>query len=120
MIIIGGIYCLGFALFHALFPRIFKWHDELGTLTPINKGIVYILNNRLAYFFIFVAAACFLFTEELATTRFGNYFLIGISLFWLGRTIEQFIYLKVDHPMVQLLTYIFILGTILFAIPVLM
>ncbi len=79
-----------------------------------------IANLRLIYFFVFVAAACFIFPDELATTTFGHFFLVGMSLFWLGRTIEQFIFLRIDHPMVHLLTYLFIIGTILFALPVLL
>jgi len=120
MILLCGLYSLGFALFHTQFWRLFGWKDELNKLSPGNKAIMQILNTRLIYLFVFVAAVCFFFTEELATTPLGQFFLIGMSLFWLGRTIEQFVFLKVDHPMVHLLTYIFILGTILFAIPVVM
>ena len=120
MIILCGLYCLGFALFHSQFWRLFDWRNELAKLSPHNRGIMQIFNTRLIYFFLFVAAACFFFTEELATTPLGHFFLLGMSLFWLGRTIEQFVFLKIDHSLVHLLTYIFILGTILFAIPVFM
>jgi len=120
VIILCGFYCLGLALFHSLFWRLFDWKNDLAKLKAHNRGIMQIFNTRLIYFFLFVAAGCFFFTEELATTRLGHYFLIGMSLFWLGRTIEQFIFLRIDHPMVHLLTYVFLVGTILFAIPVFM
>ena len=120
MIILCGLYSLGFALFHTQFWRLFDWKNDLAKLTPVNKAIMQIFNTRLIYLFLFVAAICFIFTDELSTTPLGRFFLIGMSLFWLGRTIEQFVFLKVDQPMVHLLTYIFILGTILFAIPVVM
>jgi len=120
MIFLCGMYSLGFAVFHTQFWRLFDWKHDLSKLTIANKAIMQIANLRLIYFFLFVAATCFIFPEALATTPLGHFFLIGMSLFWLGRTIEQFIFLKVDHPMVHLLTYLFIIGTILFAIPVVM
>ena len=120
MIFLCGLYSLGFAIFHSQFRRLFDWKQELPKLSTANKAIMQIANLRLIYFFLFVSAVCFIFPRELATTTFGHFFMMGISLFWLGRTIEQFIFLKVDHPMVHLLTYLFILGAIMFAIPVLM
>lgn len=85
-----------------------------------NKAIMQILNRRLIYVFVFVAAACFVFPDELSSTTFGHFFLIGMSLFWLGRTVEQIVYVKSQHPLAQLLMYLFIIGAIMFAIPVLM
>lgn len=119
IILLCGMYSLGFAVFHVMFSKIFGWKEELEKLSANNKAIMQILNRRLIYFFVFVAAACFIFPEELSTTTFGHFFLIGMSLFWLGRTVEQVVYVKSQHPLAQLLTYLFIIGTILFAIPVL-
>lgn len=115
-----GVYCLGFAVFHLRFSRLFNWTEELEKVSPVNKAIMYIFNQRLIYLFVFIAVMCFAFTEELATSRLGNFFLIGMSLFWLGRTIEQFVYVRIDHPLNHLLRYVFLLGAILFAIPVVM
>ncbi len=119
MIFLCGLYSLGFAIFHSQFWRLFDWKNDLSQLKPFNKGIMQIANVRLIYFFLFVAAICFIFPHELLTTGLGHFFLAGMSLFWLGRFVEQFIFLKIDHPMVHLLTYLFLIGTILFAIPIL-
>lgn len=118
MIFLCGIYSLGFAVFHTQFWEIFDWKTDLEKLQPANKAIIQIANIRLIYFFTFVAAVCFIFPTELSTTPLGKFFLIGMSLFWLGRTIEQFVFVRIKHPMVEILTYIFILGTIMFAVPV--
>jgi len=120
MIFLCGVYCVGLAIFHTQFWRLFNWKNDLNQLQPANKAIIQIANLRLIYFFLFVAAICFIFPKELAETPLGHFFLAGMSLFWLGRTIEQFIFLKMDHPMVHLLTYLFLIGTILFAIPILL
>ena len=118
MIYLCGIYCLGFAVFHTQFARMFDWKNDLAGLRPFNRAIMLIANNRLIYFFLFVAAVCFIFPKELAATALGKFFLGGMSLFWLGRAIEQFVFLRIDHKWVHLLTYLFILGAIMFAIPV--
>lgn len=120
IIYLCGIYSFAIAVFHALFWRIFDWKTDLKNITFANRAIIQIANLRLIYFFLFTAAACFAFPAELIQTKFGRFFLAGISLFWLGRTIEQFVFLRVRNTMVNVLTVIFIIGTILFALPVCM
>ncbi|MBM7093101.1 hypothetical protein JTP67_32280, partial [Streptomyces sp. S12] len=62
-------------------------------------------------------ALCFLFAEELHSTALGRAVLLGMSLFWVGRTIEQFVFLRINRPMVHVLTALFVLGAVLFAMP---
>jgi hypothetical protein len=119
MIFLCGIYSLGFAIFHTQFWRLFDWKNELPKLKEYNRGIMQIANLRLIYFFLFVAAICFLFPQQILNTGLGHFFLGGMSIFWLGRTVEQFIFLRIDHPMVHFLTYLFLLGAILYATPLL-
>jgi hypothetical protein len=120
MIFLCGLHSLGFALFHLGFWKLFNWKTELDKLQPANKAIMQIANIRLIYLFVFVSVICFAFPVALATTPLGNAFLIGMSLFWVGRTIEQFVFLRIDHKLVHVLSYLFILGAVMFAIPVLL
>lgn len=76
-----------------------------------------ILNVQLIFYFLFTAFICFAFPTELLGTKLGNVFLIANSLFWFIRTIQQFIFLKANHKVIHLLTLIFLIGTILFTIP---
>ncbi|HZV69000.1 MAG TPA: hypothetical protein VFG10_05625 [Saprospiraceae bacterium] len=77
-----------------------------------------ILNLRMIYFFLFVGITCFCFPKLLLNTSFGTFFLAAMSLFCFGRTIEQFVFIRIEHPMVHFLTYLFIIGALLFAIPI--
>lgn len=86
-------------------------------LSFANKAIVQILNIRIIYLFLFVASICFIYPNELLNSNLGKAFLAGNSIFWLGRTIEQFIFLKVRNKYVHILTLIFIVGAIIFALP---
>lgn len=118
IIYLGGIHAICFAVFHGFFWKLFGWKNELKKLSLANKAIIQIANLRLIYIFLNIGVVCFIFPKELLSTKLGNVFLLGISLFWLGRTIEQFIFLKINHKLVHLLTILFILGTVLFAAPV--
>ena len=44
---------------------------------------------------------------------------LAAGLFWVGRTLEQFVFLPVNHAMVHVLTALFVLGAVLFALPLL-
>ena len=89
-------------------------------LTFANKGIMQILNVQIIYYFLFVTFLCIAFPTELSSTKLGNAFLLSCSLFWLIRTIQQFIFLKKNNYIINILTVLFIAGTVLFALPVFM
>lgn len=120
MILLCGIYCIGMAVFHSFFTRLFDWKNELTKMNVANRAIIQITNLRLIYLFVFVGLICFIFPKELTTTPMGRFFMFGMAIFWFTRMIEQFIFLKVNHPMVHLLTYLFLIGTILFLAPVIL
>ena len=120
MIFLCGVYCVGMAIFHMQFPRLFDWKHDLPKMNVPNRAIIQIANLRLIYFFLLVALICFFFPTELVGTSFGRFFMIGMSVFWISRFIEQFVFLKVDHRMVQLLNYLFLIGALLFALPVIL
>jgi hypothetical protein len=120
IILLCGLYNIGFAIFHIAFWKIFHWDNELKKLSFANKGIMQILNVQMIYYWVFVAIACFAFPTELLTTKFGNFFLIGNSIFWLLRTIQQFIFLRANHIAIHILTFIFMIGALLFALALLM
>lgn len=120
LVYLCGIYSVGFAVFHVFFWRLFDWKNDLKKLSVANRAILQISNIRLIYILLLVAFLCFLFPTELTTSSLGKTFLAGMSLFWFGRTIEQFIFLRVNKTFVHVLTILFVIGTILFALPLLL
>ncbi|MGY0620323.1 hypothetical protein [Lysobacter sp. A378] len=112
-----GIHSLGFAIFHMAFWRLFRWRKSLASATAVDGAILQILNLRLIYVFLGMAVLCFCFTDELDDSALGQALLAGMSLFWVGRTIEQFLFLRINRPMVHVLTALFVLGAVLFALP---
>jgi hypothetical protein len=117
IIFLCGVHSLGFAAFHAAFWRMFDWKNDLRKCSVANRAILQIANLRLIYVFIAVAATCFAFPEDVLTTRLGHVFLGGMSLFWIGRLIEQFVFLRYNRGIIHVLSALFVLGAVLFAIP---
>ncbi|MEP7323051.1 MAG: hypothetical protein ABI761_14095 [Saprospiraceae bacterium] len=116
---IAGFYCIGLSVFHILFWRLFDWKRDLKKVSLANRAILQIANIQLIYFFLLVASICFVFTDELYQTALGKFFMLGMSMFWLVRTIQQFIFLRINHWAVNLLTIVFLFGCLIFALPLL-
>ena len=114
---ICGIYNLGFVLFHIAFWKLFKWKTDLRKTSVANKAIIQILNTRLIYVFMIFGIIYLFYQHQLYSSNLGNFLLIAVFGFWLGRTIEQFIFLSVKSKMVNILTVVFIMGVILHMIP---
>lgn len=119
MIVAGGVHSLAFAIFHMAFWKLFGWRHSLKAANVADRAILQILNLRLIYVFLCMAALCFCFTAELHATALGRALLAGMSLFWVGRAIEQFVFLRINRVLVHVLTTLFVVGAVLFALPLL-
>lgn len=117
MVRLGGLHSLAFALFHLAFWHLFAWKRELALLGPANRAIMQILNLRLIYVFLVMGVLSLAFTGELLAAPLGHALLAAMALFWVGRTVEQFIYLRINDWRVHLLTTMFVLGAALYAVP---
>jgi hypothetical protein len=95
----------------------FKWNEELKRNSLANRAVIQILNIRLIYILLLMAFIYFFYTEELISTKIGFVLLIGFLGFWIGRTIEQFIFLRVKSKMVTILTVIFFIGIVIHLLP---
>ncbi|MEO8673251.1 MAG: hypothetical protein ABI411_18190 [Tahibacter sp.] len=109
-----GVHSLLFALFHIAFWRLFGWRESLARATVADRAIVQILNLRLIYVFFGIALLCWVYPRELQGSALGRAVLLGMALFWVGRTIEQFVFVRVNRPLVHVLTAMFVIGAALF------
>ncbi|MCE9600241.1 MAG: hypothetical protein K8S54_19945 [Spirochaetia bacterium] len=117
-ILAGGVHSVALLIFHIGFWRMLRWKKELKHVSQVNRAVMQILNLRLIYVFAVLAAACFYFRTALADSPIGLAILGAASLFWVGRLIEQFIFLRRGNWMVHTLTVVFFLGGVIFAMPV--
>ncbi|CAM5237351.1 hypothetical protein [Rhodanobacter lindaniclasticus] len=112
-----GAHSLAFAAFHLAFWKLFDWPRALQHTNPATRAVTQILNLRLIYVFLGVAMLCFWMPQQLLATSLGHALLAGMALFWLGRLVEQFVFLRYNTPLVHALTASFVLGVALFALP---
>ncbi|MCE9501080.1 MAG: hypothetical protein K8R21_11380 [Leptospira sp.] len=115
---IGALYHLGFAIFHVFFWKIFNWKSDLRKVSIASRAIIQIANLCLILFFLMVAWISGFHSEELISTRIGNSFLVFVTIFWIARFIEQLIFLGMNNTFVNVLSLLFILGIVLYGIPV--
>jgi hypothetical protein len=117
MILVGGFYNLAFAAFHVMFWRIFRWKEDLASLTFTNRCIMQILNLRLTYVFLVMAYVSFFHGSELLTTNLGVALLAAFSLFWFMRMVEQIFYFGIKSAVSLAFTVVFFLGGAIYLIP---
>ena len=114
LIALCAVHSLGFAVFHAGFWKLFDWPRSLQQTGLVNRAVIQILNLRLIWVLLCLAAALWWLPGEIAGTRLGRGLLAAMCLFWLGRTVEQGVFLRVNHRAVHALTALFVLGAGLF------
>jgi hypothetical protein len=112
-----GIYNLAFAIFHLFFWKLFKWKEDFRKNSVANRAVIQILNIRLIYIFLLMAFIYFVYPQQLIETELGLVLLIGFLGFWVGRTIEQFIFLRIKSKMVTILTIVFFFGILIHLLP---
>ena len=112
-----GIFNIGFALFHIFFWKIFRWKADLRSLAPANRGIMQVMNLCLIYLFFCFGAATIYYRSALLATELAKTVLLFISVFWLIRAIEQPIFFHIKSRISQILFIIFIIGSLLHLIP---
>lgn len=117
-VIIGGVHSLLFAIFHLLFWKLFDWKRDLNRVSKVNKAIFQIINIRLIFIFLFTGINCIMYPNELINSLIGRIFLFGGFLFWTGRAIEQIVFFKFESFRVNIFTFIFLIGAVLFLIPI--
>jgi hypothetical protein len=87
--IIGALLIV-LALVHISFPRFFNWRQELGSLSIINRQLMYVHTFFIAVVIFFVGLLCLTSTTELLNTGLGKRISLGLAIFWILRLFVQF------------------------------
>ena len=115
----GGVLHIGWAVFHFLFPRIFKWGESLADLNSINRSIYQVLNLCLIFYFVVAAYLSLVFAPELMASELGKKLIAVFTAFWLLRFGLQFKFFKATHPASLLLNLAFLLTMACYGYPLL-
>lgn len=86
--IIGALLVV-LALMHIAFPRYFKWSAELGSLSLMNRQMMYVHAFFIALVVLLMGLLCLTSSDELVTTPLGRKVSLGLAAFWLIRLVFQ-------------------------------
>lgn len=114
---IGGIYNLGFAVFHLFFWRLFRWRQDLAHLMPVNRAVMQILNLCLTFVFLLFAWISIVHSTELLMTGLGKTIMAGIAFFWFLRMIEQILFFGLRNRVSMIFPFLFLAGGLLYLLP---
>ena len=117
-IIVGGIYTVGLIVFHVFFWNIFKWPKTLESLNHVNRSTMQVLNISITFIFFIFAYISFVHTSELLNTKLGNTLLVLISCLWVFRAVQQVVFYKLKHKASIGLTFYFLVGALLYGLPI--
>ena len=78
------------SLVHIIFPRYFKWAEDLEKISLINRQMMYIHTFFIALVVMLIGLLCITSSHELCNTKLGANISLGLSIFWLIRLVIQF------------------------------
>lgn len=116
----GGIFNLGFTVFHLFFSKLFDWKRDLASLTPVNRSVMKILNLCLTFMIFMMAYVSLFLSREMLTTSLGSLLLVAFALFWFFRMLEQIFLFEVKGTLSVVFTLIFLIGSLLYLVPALL
>ena len=116
-IVAAGIFDIAFAVFHALFPIIFRWDERLKRLDPVNRAIMRTLNIMMALVMLAGGLAFALLPGVVAADRLGRGMLFAAAGLWLIRGALQGPMFGLAHPASKAMVLVFALGVALHAVP---
>ena len=85
-----GILLIALALVHIAFPKYFNWHKELGSLSLVNRQMIWVHTFFIALTIFLMGLLCLTSSSELIETNLGKKISFGFGIFWVIRLFIQF------------------------------
>jgi hypothetical protein len=119
LIICGGVINLLLAGFHLAFWKIFDWPESLLSLSPINLGIMQVINIHLAFVVLVFAYISIIHHQELLSTKLGKSIVVSIIIFYILRAINQLVFWDIYLPDTALMVILCLVVAGIYAKPLL-
>ncbi len=87
---ITGWLMIVLAIVHVVFPKRFDWKKECGSLSLINRQMMYIHTFFIALVVFLMGALCASSANDLVNTSLGRTVCLGLFIFWGARLVIQF------------------------------
>ena len=85
-----GVLLIILALMHVAFPKYFNWRMELGSLSLVNRQMIWVHTFFIALIIFLMGLLCLTSSGELIETNLGKKIALGFGIFWAIRLLIQF------------------------------
>ncbi len=85
-----GVLLIVLAMIHVVFPRYFRWKQELAALSLINRQMVNVHTFFIAFVILLMGLLCLSSSSDLIQTALGKKISLGFDIFWIARLLVQF------------------------------
>jgi hypothetical protein len=85
-----GILLMALSVVHIVFPKYFNWKRDLGSLSQINREMMYVHMFFIAVGIFLMGLLCLGSSKELVSTGLGKKITLGMGMFWTLRLLVQF------------------------------
>ena len=90
LIEMAGYLLILLGIVHVVFPRYFKWKEDLASIPRVSREIMYVHTFFIALTVLLMGLLCVTSAEDLITTALGKKITLGIAVFWSIRLLIQF------------------------------
>jgi hypothetical protein len=88
---IAGFLLVALAIIHIGFPQYFEWRKDLGSITLINRQMMYIHTFFIGFVVLLMGLLCLISSKEIIETVLGKKIALGFGIFWTLRLFIQFV-----------------------------
>ena len=81
---------MALALVHVIFPRYFKWKEEMPKISLINRELLYVHTFFIAVLVFLMGLFCLTSSSDIVHTSLGKRIALGFAIFWSLRLLVQF------------------------------
>lgn len=85
-----GVLLMGLAFVHLIFPKYFKWKEDLKPLTLMNRQMMTVHTFFIALVVFLMGLLCLTSSSDLVETKLGKTISLGLAIFWSLRLLTQF------------------------------
>ena len=85
-----GVLLIALSLVHMIFPRYFKWKEELQRLSLVNRQMVQVHTFFIALVLLLMGILVLVYPAALLQEELGRGVCFGFGIFWFARLLIQF------------------------------
>ncbi|MCZ4408188.1 hypothetical protein O3Q51_05180 [Cryomorphaceae bacterium 1068] len=85
-----GVLLIVLSLVHVIFPKYFRWKEELKNLSLMNRQMMRVHTFFIALVVFLMGLLCLTSAPELLETELGKRISLGLAIFWGVRLFIQF------------------------------